>query len=191
MKLRTSFLCALAATLPAIATAQTLARAVHPVAMRAGPDRGYPFVASYGAGTPFTVEGCTEGYGWCDVIGPNGYRGWVYAGDLTYPYQRRMVPVVGYGPAIGIPIVTFAVGSYWGAHYPHRAWYRDRARWESYRPVYRPAPHRAPPPPRVVHAPPPGMPHAPRPGGRTAIDAGQPTIVASPPAPPTITNVPK
>src|SRR4051812_3989453 len=110
MKLRSLLVCAVAAVLPAIAAAQE-ARAMTAVALRAGPDREYPFVASYGPGTPLAVQGCTEGYGWCDVIGPNGYRGWVYAGDIAYPYQRREVPVISYGPAIGIPIVTFALGS--------------------------------------------------------------------------------
>src|SRR3954470_17215307 len=110
MKLRSLFVCALAALLPAIAAAQQ-ARAINPVALRAGPDSQYPFVASFGAGTPLAVQGCTDGYGWCDVIAPNGYRGWVYAGDLAYPYQRREVPIVSYGPMIGIPIVTFALGS--------------------------------------------------------------------------------
>jgi len=41
---------------------------------------------------------------------------------------------------IGIPVVTFALGPYWAAHYPRRAWYRDRAHWEAYRPVVRPVP---------------------------------------------------
>ena len=187
MKLRSVLACAIAAALPAIAAAQTQARALHPVAMRAGPDRGYPFVASYGAGTPFVVEGCTEGFGWCDVVGPNGYRGWVFAGDLSYPYRRRMVPIASYGPAIGIPIITFAVGPYWSTHYPHRPWYGERHRWETYHPVYRaPPPHRGGPPP----APRPRGAH-PYPGAPVAIDPSQPSIVASPPPPPTITNVPK
>lgn len=151
MTLRAFLVCVLAAVLPAIAAAQE-ARAINAVALRAGPDREYPFVASYVAGTPLMVQGCTEGYGWCDVIGPNGYRGWVYAGDLGYPYQRRLVPILSYGPVIGIPIVTFALGSYWGAHYYNRAWYRDRARWEHYRPVYRPPVVRPAPRPRPVHA---------------------------------------
>ena len=134
MKLRTFLVCAFAAMLPAIAAAQQ-ASTINPVAMRAGPDREYPLVASYGAGTPITVQGCTAGYAWCDVIGPNGYRGWVYAGDIGYPYQRRQVPVLGYGPAIGIPIVTFALAPYWAAHYPNRPWYHERARWERFHPV--------------------------------------------------------
>ena len=146
MKLRSFLVIALAALLPAIAAAQQ-ARTLNAVALRAGPDREYPFVASYGPGTPIEVLGCIQGYGWCDVIGPNGYRGWVYAGDIAYLYQRREVPVISYGPAIGIPIVTFALGSYWADHYHHRSWYRDRDRWERYRPVYREPPRQG----RPVH----------------------------------------
>jgi uncharacterized protein YraI len=187
MKLRSLVLCALAALLPAIAAAQQ-ARATRPVALRAGPDAQYPFVASYGPGTPLSVQGCTEGYGWCDVIGPNGYRGWVYAGDLAYPYQRREVPVMSYGPVIGIPIITFALGSYWGTHYNHRSWYRDRDRWEHYRPVYRPPPRPiAVRPDRPNHGRPDhGRPDHDRPdqlprGGVVTYDHGKPAVVVTPP----------
>ena len=187
MKLRSLLLCAFAALLPAIAAAQQ-ARAVRAVALRAGPDAQYPFVASFGPGTPLSVQGCTDGYGWCDVIGPNGYRGWVYAGDLAYPYQRREVPVLSYGPVIGIPIVTFALGSYWATHYHHRSWYRDRDRWDGYRPVYRP-----PPRPVVVR---PDRPRYDRPrndrprndrpdriprGGIVTYDNGKPAVIVTPP----------
>ena len=176
MKFRHVLVCVLAAVLPAIAVAQE-ARAITAVALRAGPDREYPFVASYVAGTPLMVQGCTEGYGWCDVIGPNGYRGWVYAGNLGYPYQRRQVPILGYGPAIGIPIVTFALGSYWGAHYYNRAWYRDRARWEHYRPVLLPPAGRRPARARAATArrrrPPPAG--SSPPGGRRQATASSPS----------------
>jgi len=189
MKLRSFLVCALAAVLPAIAAAQQ-ARTITAVALRAGPDRDYPFVASYGPGTPLSVQGCTDGYGWCDVIGPNGYRGWVYAGDIAYPYQRREVPVMSYGPVIGIPIVTFALGNYWATHYHHRSWYRDRDRWERHRPVYRPVPR---PRPIVVQ---PDRPHSDRPhrdrdrdrseriprGGVVHHDdKGRPTVIVTPP----------
>ena len=165
MKVRSFLACAFAVVLPAIAAAQQ-ASSINAVAMRAGPDREYPFVASYGPGTPLTVQGCIEGYRWCDVIGPNGYRGWVYGGDIGYLYQRRQIPVISYGPVIGLPIITFAVGPYWAAHYRHRSWYRDRARWERYRPVVRPVPraavaHPGRPPAVVVTPPPPAVPNAP------------------------------
>src|SRR5688572_22623098 len=86
---------AFAVFLPALAWAQQ-ASAINPVALRAGPDVGYPFVASYDAGTPLAVQGCIEGYSWCDVSGPNGYRGWAQAGDIGYLYQQRQVPVLAY-----------------------------------------------------------------------------------------------
>jgi uncharacterized protein YraI len=203
MKLRNTLVCALAIVLPAIAAAQQ-ARAITAVALRAGPDRDYPFVASYGPGTPLMVQGCTDGFGWCDVIAPNGFRGWVYAGDIAYPYQRREVPVLGYGALIGIPIITFALGNYWGAHYNNRSWYRDRDRWERYnpRPVYRPPvrplPGPRPPPVGVPgdHRPPTGgrPPHEGRPphdGGRPSggipqqgavvRDHGKPVAIVKPP----------
>lgn len=139
MELRSLVVVAVAALLPALAAAQQ-ASAIDPLALRAGPDAGYPFVASYEAGTPLTVQGCVEGYTWCDVAGPNGYRGWAPAGAIGYASPQGPVPVPAYGPAIGIPIVTFALGSYWAAHYRHRPWYRERVRWARFRPVVRPVP---------------------------------------------------
>jgi hypothetical protein len=99
MTFRTCLIAALAAVLPAMAEAQQ-ASTLSAVAMRAGPDSGYPLVASYGPGTPITVQGCVEGYAWCDVIGPNGYRGWVYAGAIGYPLPTSPGSVLGYGAAI-------------------------------------------------------------------------------------------
>jgi len=152
MKPRSLALAAIAVFLPALAAAQQ-ASAINPVALRAGPDAGYPFVASYDAGTPLTVQGCIENYSWCDVSGPNGYRGWAQAGDIGYPYQQRQVPVLGYGAAIGIPVVAFALGPYWAAHYRHRPWYGERARWARFRPVVRPAAVVVRPAPAVVVRP--------------------------------------
>ncbi|MEP7301870.1 MAG: peptide-binding protein, partial [Caldimonas sp.] len=114
--------------------------------------------------TPLAVQGCTDGFGWCDVIGPEGVRGWVYAGNIASPYQSADVPVIRYGALIGIPLVTFAIGSYWGSHYQNRPWFRDRRRWEHYRPPNRPGfrppgrpDYRPPGPPgRPVMRPPPG-----------------------------------
>ena len=39
------------------------------------------------------------------------------------------MPVVDYGPRIGIDVVGFSVGSYWQSHYRDRPWYDDRSRW--------------------------------------------------------------
>jgi uncharacterized protein YraI len=115
------------------------------VNLRAGPDRDYPLVAQLAPGTPVTVAGCVSDYRWCDVI-YGDTRGWVYANSLQYPYQNQQVPIYGYGAAIGLPIVTFSVLSYWDSYYRSRPFYRDRPRWEN-------RPYRAGPrfvaPPRV------------------------------------------
>jgi uncharacterized protein YraI len=140
-----------ACALPLAAAAQQ-AHSTKWVNLRAGPARDYPLVVSVGPGTPLFVQGCTPEYRWCDVVAPGDARGWVYAGNIAYPYQNVEQPIVSYGPMIGLPIVTFMLGSYWGEHYRGRPWYRDRDRWE----------HRPPPRPPIVVRPP----VRPPPGGR-------------------------
>jgi uncharacterized protein YraI len=109
--------------------------------VRAGPDRSYPVVAQLPPGVGMQVIGCIDDYSWCDVVfGDN--RGWVYAGSLSYPYQSQRVPILGYGPAIGIPIITFSIGNYWDSYYRGRPWYRNRSYWINrspprFRPDYR------------------------------------------------------
>jgi uncharacterized protein YraI len=113
------------------------------VNLRAGPARDYPLVAQLGPGTSVSVAGCINGYTWCDVFLPDGNRGWVYAQNLNYPYQGRQVPLITYGSAIGLPIVAFAIGSYWGQYYRGRPWYRQQPQWAN-----RPRPPVGRPPPR-------------------------------------------
>lgn len=120
-------LMALLAGAPAIAHAQAAytAKNVH---LRAGPARDYPVVAILPAGLQIAVEGCLSGYSWCDVVaGP--YRGWVYAGNIDYPYQGADVPVLTYGAMIGFGIVAFSVGDYWDHYYRGRPWYSQRQEW--------------------------------------------------------------
>jgi uncharacterized protein YraI len=133
---------------PAAAFAQTQAITNSPVNLRAGPARDYPLVSQLPGGVPVTVMGCVAGYTWCDVVVPN-LRGWVYAGRLSYPYQGNPVPVLNYGTVIGLPIVTFSIGAYWGNYYRGRPWYHDQNRW---------AHHPPPPPPRPGAGRPPGPP---------------------------------
>ena len=72
--------------------------------LRAGPDRSFPLLSWLQGGTPVTVFGCLNGWHWCDVaFGFN--RGWV--------------------SRFGVPMVTFSVGPYWGAHYRGRPWYHQ------------------------------------------------------------------
>ena len=123
------------------------------VNLRAGPDSQYPVIQVVPVGAPVSVQGCTQGWEWCDVIaGPN--RGWVAGTFIQYTYNNQPVIVTDYGAQIGIPIVSFVIGTYWGRYYTNRPFYRDRARWYS-----RPIPIRPPPrPPRPPVRPPGGRP---------------------------------
>jgi uncharacterized protein YraI len=109
--------------------------------MRAGPNPQFPLVATIPAGAYVHVNGCVEGYTWCDVTaGPE--RGWVYADFLSYPYRNQPVTVISAGPSIGFPIISFSIGNYWDSYYRHRPWYGNRAYWYG-RPAnwwYTPAP---------------------------------------------------
>jgi uncharacterized protein YraI len=141
------------------------------VNMLAGPDTQYPLIYTLDAGTPVDVQGCTEGWQWCDVIA-GGSRGWIAGPYIEYLYNDQPVIVTDYGARIGIPIVTFAIGTYWGRYYVNRPFYRDRARWYSRpipvrpfpgpRPPIRPWPGHRPP---GDHRPPPGNGYRPQPGG--------------------------
>lgn len=101
------------------------------VNVRAGPGQDYPAIATLAPGTPVTVAGCLSDYLWCDVI-YGDIRGWAYAKGLQYTYESRMVPIYGYGAAIGLPIITFSLLSYWDNYYRDRPFYRDRPRWENW-----------------------------------------------------------
>jgi len=107
------------------------------VNLRAGPDSSYPSVAMLGAGTPVAIQGCVDGWSWCDVAAGNN-RGWVAGNFLQEEYQGQRVLVPSYGVQIGIPIVAFAFGAYWDDHYRNRSWYHDRDRWSHVTPHYRP-----------------------------------------------------
>ncbi|MGJ3702576.1 SH3 domain-containing protein [Variovorax sp. AFSI2.2] len=136
---------AIALALPLAASAQqALTRGA--VNLRAGPSGDYPLVARLAPGQPLDVIGCTGGYSWCDVVLPDGGRGWVWARSLDYAYQERRVPLATYGAVIGVPIVTFVIGSYWADYYRDRPWYGER-RWWGGRPPPPPVPGWQPPPP--------------------------------------------
>ncbi|MFC4762733.1 SH3 domain-containing protein [Dyella koreensis] len=122
------------------------------VNLRAGPDTEYPIITVVPLGTNVSIQGCTEGFAWCDVI-TMGTRGWVSGGYIQYTYQDQRVVVQDYGARIGIPVVSFVIGTYWGNYYRDRPFYRQRDYW-----FHRPIVHR---PPRPIHRPPPIRPRPP------------------------------
>jgi uncharacterized protein YraI len=132
---------ALATTLlPSVAQAQAAytAREVH---LRAGPAREYLSIAVLPAGFEISVQGCLGDYSWCDVIA-GADRGWVYAANISYPYQNEYVPVINYGAIIGIAVIGFIISDYWPQYYRDRPWYTDHY----------------PPPPRRYRPPSPPLP---------------------------------
>lgn len=159
--------------------AQTQAYTSEPVDLFAGPSDAYPVVSELGPNVPVTVMGCVDDYSWCDVALP-GLRGWIYGAYLSYPYQGAYVPLTGYGAVIGLPIVTFAVGAYWGSFYRDRPWYGDRDRW-----AHEPQPGRGrPPEPQRYHGGPPGGEGRPPPvGARPPVNGGLPPGAGRPPEP--------
>ena len=184
----------LALSLPLAAVAQQAltTRWVH---VRAGPAPEYPLVTQLPPNAPVAVQGCISDFSWCDVITPDNNRGWVYGGNLVYPYQNGSVPIVQYGAVIGLPIVTFFVGSYWGSYYRGRPWYGDWHRWDRWnhdhfrpgRPGYRPPPppHRPdfrPPRPPDVRPPPRPRPLGP-PVMRPQVEPSRPPVTRPAPQP--------
>jgi uncharacterized protein YraI len=116
------------------------------VNLRAGPDVDYPRITTIPVGTRIAVQGCIDGWEWCDVIA-YGNRGWVAGNFIQYDYRDQRVLLPAYGARIGIPIVSFVIGTYWNDYYRNRPFYHDRDRW-----YHRPIQHR--PPPRPIARPP-------------------------------------
>ena len=115
---------------PKVVSAQQLAYTSKEVSLRAGPSRDYPVVAHLAAGTSMTIYGCLQDYRWCDVV-VGGSRGWVYSGNIVYPYLGQNVPVLSYGPTIGLGVTTFSIGNYWDNYYTDYPWYQQRQNWDS------------------------------------------------------------
>lgn len=115
---------------PTVVSAQQLAYASQTVNMRAGPSLDYPVVARVGSGTSMTIYGCLQGYKWCDVVVGRS-RGWVYSGNIVYPYLGQNVPVMSYGSTLGLGIVTFSIGNYWDNYYTDYPWYPQRQNWSN------------------------------------------------------------
>jgi uncharacterized protein YraI len=145
------------------------------VNLRAGPDRSFPLVSWMQAGTPVNVFGCLNGWHWCDVaFGFN--RGWVYGRFLSIPFGNQPVLIMNSGPRVGLPVVTFSVGPYWGAHYRNQPWFHQPPP-----PQFRPPPPGRPPPPPPPRPPSARPPSAAPPSARPP-SGGQPPPGARPPS---------
>src|SRR5450432_2464540 len=108
-------------SIPALALADE-GYVVSDISLQAGPDTEYPSIVELAAGTPVEIQGCINGYTWCDVIAGED-RGWVAGSFIEQEYENQPVVIVDYGPRIGIPIVAFSLGVYWDSHYHNRSWY--------------------------------------------------------------------
>lgn len=118
---------------------------VDDITLQAGPDMDFPAIADLEAGTPVSIQGCIDGWRWCDVI-VEQERGWVPGSYLEEEFGGRPVVVIDSGPRIGIPIVSFSLGAYWDRHYHSRPFYSERHRYQS----HAIAVHAPPRPARVV-----------------------------------------
>jgi uncharacterized protein YraI len=96
---------------------------------RAGPGGYFPVVAVIPRGATLTLYGCLSGGSWCDVSYA-GARGWVPGTYVEAYYRARRVFVPRYVAEIGVPIVSFNIGFYWGRHYHDRPFFADRFRYE-------------------------------------------------------------
>jgi uncharacterized protein YraI len=139
------------AAAPLLAQAED-AYVVADISLQAGPDSEYPSITDLAAGTPVSIQGCIDGWTWCDVVAGDD-RGWVAGSFLEEDYDNQRVVVTDYGPRIGIPVVAFSLGVYWDQHYRNRNWYGERQRWETRHIQPRAMPHPA------------GAPHEVRRGG--------------------------
>lgn len=95
--------------------------------LRAGPASNYPRVANVVRGETLEVYGCLRRYTWCDVS--NGEdRGWYQGSRLGFARNGRNLTLSNGSALLGLSILSFGLGDYWGSHYENRSWYNDR-RW--------------------------------------------------------------
>jgi uncharacterized protein YraI len=127
LSLLAAFVLALLAPLAAQASDGYITRDLN---LRTGPDVDYPRITMIEAGTSVEVLGCIDRWTWCDVA-VYGERGWVSGRYVQLEYQGHRGYVSSYGYNVGIPILAFSLGTYWGEHYHDRPWYEHRDSWAS------------------------------------------------------------
>ncbi|MDE5457979.1 SH3 domain-containing protein [Bradyrhizobium sp. CSA112] len=130
MKLRGLFIAAALLLMPTAALAAP-GIVTTTVSLKAGPGEGFPTVDRIPGGARVNIHGCFRGKAWCDVSWSDD-RGWVSSRYLQYLYRNRYVYLPDYVDEIDVPIVPFALTSYWSSHYAGRPWYHRRAHWSGY-----------------------------------------------------------
>jgi uncharacterized protein YraI len=130
MKLRGLFIVAAMLLMPTAALAAP-GIVTTTVSLKAGPGEGFPTVDRIPGGARVNIHGCFRGKAWCDVSWSDD-RGWVSSRYLEYLHRNRYVYLPDYVDEIDVPIVPFALASYWSSHYAGRPWYHRRAHWGGY-----------------------------------------------------------
>jgi len=130
MKLRGLFIAASVLLMPTAALAAP-GIVTTTVSLRAGPGEGFPTVDRIPGGAGVNIHGCLRGTAWCDVSWSDD-RGWVSSQYLEYLYRNRYVYLPDYVDEIDVPVVPFALTSYWSSYYAGRPWYHRRAYWSGY-----------------------------------------------------------
>ena len=113
MKLRGLFIAAAVLLMPTAALAAP-GIVTTTVSLRAGPGEGFPTVDRIPGGARVNIHGCLRGNAWCDVSWSDD-RGWVSSQYLEYLYRNRFVYLPDYAEEIDVPVVPFALASYWSS----------------------------------------------------------------------------
>ncbi len=119
---------AVASLTPAAASAAVNGWTTRGATQHAGPGNQYPPVGFVPGGSPVRIFGCLRGVTQCDVSW-RGNRGWVNGRVLAGFYKNKRVPLIGFGPQIGLPFITFNFG-YWDDHYRGKPFFKQRAKWD-------------------------------------------------------------
>lgn len=98
------------------------------VNLRAGPGTNYPVVARVSASRPLAINGCLQGFDWCEVQAGR-YHGWVSGDYLEGEYNDDREYISDLGPEVNLPVINFEFGSYWDQNYRNRSFYKQRAHY--------------------------------------------------------------
>jgi uncharacterized protein YraI len=119
---------AAASLTPVMASAAFNGWTDRPTSQRAGPGPEYPRVGFIPAGQQVRIYGCLRGVTQCDVSW-RGNRGWVPGNALNGFYRNKRVPLITFGPQLGLPFITFNFG-YWDDHYRGKPFWKERGKWD-------------------------------------------------------------